>query len=113
MFFEGRVLNHDVGKPRRGDYSNVKQLIFPMQLIENLDMERVAFYQRQMADGVIPTTLAVGRIDFRAAFNRFVQNESVVHKAGCAITLQTFLVDGHHKLYAAGKRSYLPLLLSC
>jgi len=90
------------GNPEEGDYACVKQLIFPMQLIENLDMERVAFYQRQMADGVIPTVLSVGRIDFRTTCNRFVQDESVVLKSGCAITLQSFLIDGHHKLYAAG-----------
>ena len=89
----------------------INHLIFPMQSTSNLDPERVAFYRRQMADGMIPTALALGRLDKRHVFfnpdEAKYQLSSTIH-----ISLQCFLVDGHHKMFAAGQELCPPLLSS-
>lgn len=73
-----------------------------MQLIQDLDMTRVAYYQRQMAKGCIPTALALGRMDARNAYKFCIDNGSKALLPMSTVTLQSFLIDGHHKLYAAG-----------
>ena len=90
----------------RGTDQNIKQnekvfeFIIPMFPQNWLDKTRLSYYEKEIYKGTIPTAICLTVLDIKAPaiWNNDEQPEFVGHWC-----LAHYILDGHHKLYAAAK----------
>lgn len=72
-----------------------------------LDAERVAEYEASFRRGEKPTAIALSVLDIKGPAEWEADKEIVEH-----VCLAHYLVDGHHKVYAAAKANCTMMLVS-
>lgn len=87
-----------------------KHFVVPLQKIDTLDKERVEYWKQQLNKGVEPTVLTVGLWDHKYfPFTTQYTDEIDIYDNDM---LSEYILDGHHKLYAAALESKPLTLLS-
>src|SRR5262249_27721162 len=79
----------------------LSHLILPMQDVKHLDMDRVEYYKQQMKRGHIFTALALSRLDHRTPV-KMLWSPDYHYRCHTLTTLGHYILDGHHKIHAAG-----------
>lgn len=79
-------------------YSRFFEFLIPIFCFGFLDKERIAFYENMLENGNMPTAVALSVIDSYAPADR--RTETTIYKDVC---LAHYLIDGHHKVYAAAR----------
>jgi hypothetical protein len=86
---------------REKEKGNEYEMILPLASQASLDQERISFYKNKLADGQVPTALALSFVDGRIIRGEYHQT-----------ALAHFLLDGHHKIMAASELSKPITLMS-
>lgn len=73
------------------------EFLIPIFPLGSLDEERVNHYRALLNNGKMPTAVALSVLDIHSPENRRDENSSIKSHA----CLSNYLIDGHHKAYAA------------
>ena len=92
---EGRC---GIPAPEKDDL--VYEFIAPLQVLDDLNPERVGSFEQLLAEGEEPTAVAVGVLDIKCYYDSPSAHWALTH----------YLLDGHHKVEAAA-RTGRPLTL--
>jgi hypothetical protein len=91
---------------------NVYEFIVPLYDVSRLNSERTAFYKKNILSGKQPTCLAIGHFVYRWNMTYRPQREEDIQKDGEGhyliavpehICFSNYLLDGHHKIWAASQ----------
>ena len=78
------------------------ECLVPMVLPQDLNKERVHFYQEQFRQGIVPTAFSVAIWDNKAPACSFDEDHPHYDPDVAEHQLLThYIIDGHHKVYAA------------
>lgn len=81
-----------------GDRRRLFEFVVPLVRREQLDQERVSFYEQRLAAGLRPTAVAISVLDVKAPCEALDGGESEMHDC-----FAHYLLDGHHKIEAAAR----------
>jgi hypothetical protein len=94
------------GEKRVDEHGIIEQAIVPLFSTKTLNQSTVKKYESQIKEGMIPTALAITIAEGK----HFMSGSG--YESPDAISVMHFLIDGHHKIYAASQLNKPITLLS-